>query len=161
VGDFSQRIVETVTPTELHLIDPWEHQSSAEYKQAWYGGEAHGGQDEMNKRYAHVCKRFEEQILDKRVKVHRGLSNEILSQFPNEFFDWVYIDGNHLYEFVKADLELCFDKTKAEGFITGDDYIDGGWWKGGVKKAVDEFSRKPGIQLVEIRHRQFVLRKVT
>ena len=42
--------------------------------------------------------------------------------------DWIYVDGNHLYEFVRADLELSLRKARRGGFITGDDYQDGGWW---------------------------------
>lgn len=159
MGDFSQHILDTISPRELHLIDPWEHQTSAIYKNAWYGGVAKGAQNEMDKRYAYVCNRFDQQIHAGRVKVHRGYSTDILEQFQDDYFDWVYIDGNHLYEYVKKDLKLSFDKTKSDGFITGDDYTDGGWWEGGVKKAVDEFSRNQAAQLIEIRNAQFIFRK--
>ena len=64
-----------------------------------------------------------------------------------------------LYEYVKKDLELSFKKTKSGGFITGDDYGSGGWWKGGVKQAVDEFRKRKGIKLVELCNRQFIFRK--
>ena len=159
MGDFSQQIVAFTTPIELHLIDPWEHQTSDMYKDAWYGGEAAGGQKEMDQRYADVCNKFDQEIQDGRVKVHRGYSTDILDQFPDEYFDWIYIDGNHLYEFVKKDLELSLQKTKSGGLITGDDYCKGGWWEGGVKKAVDEFSKTESIQLVELMNRQFVFQK--
>jgi Methyltransferase domain len=158
-GDFSQQIIEVVSPKELHLVDPWEHQTSAIYKDAWYGGKAKAGQNEMDKRYSNVCNRFDKEIQAERVKVHRGYSNDILDRFPDEYFDWIYIDGNHLYEYVKEDLELSFRKTKSGGFITGDDYTSGGWWEGGVKKAVDEFAKNPAIQLIEIRNRQFAFQK--
>lgn len=161
LGDFSQQIIEVVLPKELHLIDPWEHQTSAIYKNALYGGKAKAGQNEMDERYSNVCNRFDQQIHAERVQVHRGYSTDILEQFPYEYFDWVYIDGNHLYEYVKKDLELSVRKTKSGGFITGDDYTDGGWWEGGVKKAVDEFSKNQATKLVEIRNRQFIFRKKT
>ena len=66
-------------------------------------------------------------------------SESALSEFEDGSLDFVYIDGNHLYEFVKKDLELSLRKMKPGGYITGDDYSPGGWWKGGVKRAVDEF----------------------
>ena len=159
LGDFSQKIIDAISPKELHLIDPWEHQTSGIYKNAWFGGRVKGGQIEMDERYATVCNRFDQKIHAGQVKVHRGYSIEILQQFPDEYFDWVYIDGNHLYEFVKKDLEVSFQKVKPGGYITGDDYHDGGWWEGGVRKAVDEFSNNQAIQLVEIRNAQFVFRK--
>jgi hypothetical protein len=161
VGDFSQQIMDVVFPRELHLIDPWEYQPSAIYKNALYGGAAKGGQGEMDERYSNVCNRFDQQIHAGQVKVHRGYSIDVLEQFPDEYFDWVYIDGNHLYEYVKKDLEVSLRKIKPGGFIAGDDYTDGGWWGGGVKTAVDEFSKNQAIQLVEIRNRQFILRKKT
>ena len=159
LGDFSQQILDITAPEELHLIDPWEHQTLDIFREAWYGGKAEGGQKEMDERYSHVCKRFDQEIRVGQVKVHRGYSTDMLEQFPDEYFDWVYIDGNHLYEYVKKDLEVSLRKTKSTGLITGDDYIEGGWWKSGIIKAVDEFSTNGVVQLVEIRNRQFIFRK--
>jgi predicted O-methyltransferase YrrM len=113
----------------------------------------------MDERYLSILNRFNQNIHAKQVKVHRGYSTDVLQQFPDQYFDWIYIDGNHLYEYVKKDLELSFVKVKSGGYITGDDYTDGGWWKGGVKKAVDEFARKKAVSLAEIRNRQFIFRK--
>ncbi|MGH9641910.1 MAG: class I SAM-dependent methyltransferase [Terriglobales bacterium] len=159
-GDFSARILETVRPKALHLIDPWKHEESDAYKEAWYGGKAEGGQAGMDRRYEAVRLRFEPDILSGRVRIHRGYSCDVLDEFPDVYFDWIYIDGNHLYEFVKQDLEYSFRKTKPGGYITGDDYEEGGWWQGGVKKAVDEFIRERPVEPLAIRHAQYVLRKL-
>lgn len=159
LGDFSYQLFNIVHPTELHLIDPWEHMTSKIYKRARYGGKVKGRQEEMDELHLTVCKRFNKEIQAKQVKIHRGYSSNVLEQFPDEYFDWVYIDGNHLYEYVKKDLELSFRKTKAGGFITGDDYDNGGWWEGGVKKAVDEFAKTERLKLIETRNRQFIFRK--
>jgi hypothetical protein len=158
-GEFSQQILRIVKPRELHLIDPWKYEPSEEYRDAWYGGKAQGAQMEMDKRYDEVCNRFDRDIKSGRVRVHRGCSAEVGCGFPDEYFDWVYIDGNHLYEFVKSDLELFYRKIKAGGYIAGDDYQLGGWWKSGVKLAVDEFLQNMPVELVDIRSYQFVLRK--
>ena len=159
LGDFSHQILGSISPKELHLIDPWEHQTSSIYKTAWYGGGAKGGQAELDERYSSILERFNQSIQAEQVKVHRGYSTDILQQFPDQYFDWVYIDGNHLYEYVKKDLELSLQKVKSGGYITGDDYTAGGWWEGGVKKAVDEFVKNQAVQLVEIRNGQFIFRK--
>lgn len=158
-GNFSQKIINSISPKELHLIDPWEHQTSDTYAEAWYGGQAKEGQKTMDERYSKVCDQFSQQIQAGQVKVHRGYSTDILEQFPDEYFDWIYIDGNHLYEYVLKDLELSFKKTKSGGLITGDDYGSGRWWKGGVKQAVDQFTKRKGIKLVEICNGQFIFRK--
>jgi hypothetical protein len=33
MGDFSHQILRTVAPAELHLIDPWKHETSETYKE--------------------------------------------------------------------------------------------------------------------------------
>jgi hypothetical protein len=159
VGDFSAQALEAARPRELHLIDPWKFEPSETYKDSLYGARIERGQAELDERHHSVCKRFENEIRDGRVKIHRGYSGEVLSQFPADFLDWVYIDGNHLYEFAKKDLELSFEKTKPGGYITGDDYAEGGWFQGGVKRAVDEFVRTHPVKFVTTRYRQFVLLK--
>lgn len=158
-GDFSAMIMRSVHPAKLHLIDPWKYEDSEVYKDAWYGGKAANGQTEMDSRYESVCRRFAKEVAAGMVVVHRGFSNEVLQEFPDACLDWVYIDGNHLYEFVKQDLELSYRTVRAGGYITGDDYGRGGWWKGGVTKAVDEFSTGGSVSVVDIKNRQFVLMK--
>lgn len=160
-GDFSQQILETTRPTKLHLIDPWEHQTSETYKDALYGGRAKGGQQEVDSFHDSVIFRFKSQISADQVEIHRGYSTTILKQFPDGYLDWIYIDGNHLYDYVKEDLELAYQKVKQGGYITGDDYdfSPSEWWQGGVKRAVDEFLESRRVRLVEIKNHQFILQK--
>jgi hypothetical protein len=159
-GDFSERILSIVKPVKLHLIDPWKYESSEAYKNAWYGGRAQGGQAEMDNRYAAVLARFRSQIVSGQVFVHRSSSEERCGDFPDDYFDWVYIDGNHLYEFVKKDLELYYHKVRRGGYLMGDDYAIGGSWKAGVKTAVDEFLRSTHVEVVDLRNQQFIIRKL-
>ena len=105
-GDFSQVILDDVSPARLHLIDPWKHEPSPTYQKALYGGRAEQGQDQMDERYEAVLARFDDQIRSGQVVVHRGQSADVLGALPDGSLDWVYIDGNHLYEFVAQDLEL-------------------------------------------------------
>ena len=158
-GAFSARILRIVSPEDLLLIDPWKYEESDAYSEAWFGGKAQGRQAEMDDRYEAVRVRFASQIRSGQVTIHRSSSADALSRLPADFLDWVYIDGNHLYEFVKQDLELSFQRTKSGGYITGDDYKEGGWWQGGVKKAVDEFIREGRVEPLAIRNGQFILRK--
>lgn len=125
LGEFSAQILEIVQPAELHLIDPWEHQTAPEYRVAWYGGRVKRGQAEMDERHEAVAARFAPAIAQGRVRLHRGYSDAVLETFPDGYFDWVYIDGNHFYEFVKKDLETSLRKTKVGGLVTGDDYAAG------------------------------------
>ena len=158
-GDFSAQLLRAVTPRTLHLIDPWKFESSETYKDSWYGGKTGGGQGEMDARYEGVRQRFQQELASGRMAIHRDYSGDALGKLPDASLDWAYIDGNHLYEFVKQDLELCFAKVRPGGFITGDDYEEGNWWEGGVKKAVDEFIQQHPVKLLALQNAQFVLQK--
>lgn len=158
-GDFSEAILEVVAPSRLHLIDPWKHEPSPLYQRALYGGRAEHGQDQMDERHAGVLARFDDEIRAGQVVVHRGQSADALAALPDDSLDWVYIDGNHLYEFVALDLELSLRKTRPGGLITGDDYAEGGWWQGGVKRAVDELAAAGTAALLLLRNGQYVFEK--
>lgn len=62
LGGFSRQISDALDPKELHLIDPWEHLTGADYRKAWYGGRAKDGQQEMDARCAQVCATFATEV---------------------------------------------------------------------------------------------------
>jgi predicted O-methyltransferase YrrM len=70
-------------------------------------------------------------------------SSDAVSQFEDGTIDFIYIDGNHQYDFVKKDLELYVPKIKSGGIISGHDY--GGPTTPGVTRAVDEFFGKSPV----------------
>jgi hypothetical protein len=41
--------------------------------------------------------------------------------------DFIYIDANHAYDFVKEDIECWYPKVKPGGWVMGHDYIDMNW----------------------------------
>lgn len=158
-GSFSAKVLEIVRPSRLHLIDPWKYEPAAAYGEAWYGGEKGGNQENMDAIYQSVLRRFGPWIQSGTVQVHRAASSDAAAVLPDNYFDWIYVDGNHRYEFVKNDLEAYCSKVKAGGYIAGDDYGEGGWWEGGVKRAVDEFAATAPAELLWVDHGQFCLKK--
>ena len=72
-------------------------------------------------------------------------SADAVNDVPNNL-DFVYIDGNHDYEYVKQDIENYYLKLKAGGVLAGHDY-KGRPYEPGVDKAVDEFIKKKGLRL--------------
>jgi len=158
-GDFSSRLLRIVRPARLHLIDPWRFEEHADYEGAWYGGGIARNQSDMDDIYESVCVRFADEVESGVVLIHRGPSAQIGMEFDDAYFDWVYIDGNHLYEYVRNDLEIFATKVKSGGLITGDDYGVRGWWRDGVTRAVDEFVAQGTCEPVHL-GRQFVLRTV-
>jgi predicted O-methyltransferase YrrM len=74
--------------------------------------------------------------------VLREPSLEAAQRFAAESLDFAFIDGNHLYEHVRADLHAWWPKIRAGGLLSGHDYgicrdATGQW---GVRRAVDEFA---------------------
>lgn len=157
-GDFTKLILQKTQPEKIYIIDPYKYVES--YEAAWYGGVS-GSQEKMDEVFKSVQIRFENELHSGQLEIVRDDSTQALDQFENESLDWVYIDGNHMYEYVKQDLEKSLLKVKNGGYITGDDYNLVGWWEDGVTKAVDEFvnNRSSEIELVSIKGTQFILRK--
>lgn len=159
-GDLSAAILRAVRPTRLHLLDPWAYAPDERYEQAWYGGARAGSQAEMDEVYERVLQRFETEIADGTVVIHRSTSAEAVVGFEDSSLDWVYVDGNHLYEYVRTDLELFAPKVRPGGLLAGDDYGAAGWWDDGVRRAVDRFlvTQAGAYESVFLRD-QFLLRR--
>ena len=85
-----------------------------------------------------------------RDKVHivKGDSSEELRVFPKEYFDFIYVDGNHDEKAVIKDAIGSFRILKKGGIIAFDDYLLGIRYpnshgskamNGSAKKAIDYF----------------------
>ncbi|MFQ1686003.1 class I SAM-dependent methyltransferase [Aeromonas veronii] len=123
-GDFSRQIVDICSPAQLHLVDIW---SSDRYSEELY---------------LSVNDYFQQQQQSGEVTIHRKPSLEALDSFPDQIFDWVYIDTTHSYELTRDELRACSRKVKSTGIIAGHDYIQGNWrsqYRYGVIEAVHEF----------------------
>jgi len=78
-----------------------------------------------------------------RVTIHKAFSSnkEIINLYEDDYFDIIFIDGDHSYEGVKADLNNWWSKCNT--LFCGHDYmLSKTVWNGvvcGVKQAVDEF----------------------
>ncbi len=59
------------------------------------------------------------------------------ADIPNEELDCIFVDGDHSFEVVLADLKLFWNKVRVGGQLLGDDY-----WMDDVRRAVDEFSKQ-------------------
>jgi len=133
-GQFSKEILKR-KPGKLYLIDPWK--SITDIPERWHAAP----QEEMDGIYEEVVKDFDSRD---EVEIIRKFSADAVSGIEDNSLDWIYIDGNHSYEFVKQDLELWWPKLKHGGCICGDDYQEGKYQievlEFGVIKAVDEFT---------------------
>lgn len=146
-GDFSEQIWISTSPARLHLIDPWVHQSRAEYVGDISNIDDHGHDAKMRK----VLDRFSEPIDQGKIVVHRAFSGDIAPEFPDEYFDWIYVDGDHSYDGALTDLEAFLPKLKPDGMILGHDFCTLPGYKAmgvGVVEAVGEFRRRHDFEML-------------
>jgi predicted O-methyltransferase YrrM len=76
------------------------------------------------------------------IKFKIGLTNKVVQEFENKYFDLIFIDAGHEYPQVSQDIELWYPKMKKNGVFSGDDYF-----YPPVKKSVHEFINKHDIKL--------------
>ena len=156
-GDFSAAILKHAEPKTLYLIDPWLLRDDAFHHGSWYGQK---NSPDMDAVCEGVRQRFREECEAGVVVIKRALSQDALKAFPDEHFDFIYIDGDHEYSAVKEDCLLAFDKVRRGGLICGDDYTLGGWWKDGVVRAFHELIHERPVIVHYAGGTQIVLRKL-
>ncbi|MDI3545103.1 MAG: 1-O-methyltransferase [Rikenellaceae bacterium] len=81
------------------------------------------------------------QHLQKYIRTLRGKSVEIAKTFNNEI-DLLFIDGDHSYEGVRADVEAWLPKVKDGGIVV---FHDIGWAEG-VQRVVNEYIKPLQIE---------------
>jgi len=131
-GDYTSQILNISTPEKLHLIDIWH---SERYNETLFNN---------------VSTKFSSELSAGQVQIHRKLSTEAVDDFPDDYFDWIYIDTTHCYKGTKAELELYASKIKPGGIIAGHDYTMGNWnslYRYGVMEAVHEFCVSHGWRM--------------
>ena len=75
----------------------------------------------------------------------KGYSPFAAEMFEDGSLDFIYIDGLHDYESVKADIAGFYPKLKVGGIIAGHDYHLGDW--PGVYNSVNEFISENNLEI--------------
>ncbi len=135
--------------SKLYCVDPWEdYNDYPEYK----------GRQEST--YSTFLENVENSGVKERIVINRGYSNIEVPTFEDEFFDMIYIDGNHEPEYVLEDAVLCFRKLKRGGIMIFDDYGWGGpdLTQRGIDAFLNGYYKK--IQRLGIRESQVFVRKL-
>ena len=135
-GTYSEILLTTTELKKIYFVDPWR-----EYPKDVYKDCTNVSQKAQDDRYTFVVDRLKK--FGDRGSIIRKDSIESLSDFPDSHFDFIYIDANHAYEYVKIDVNNWYPKLKAGGIFAGHDYMDAVTRHGvyGVKSAVDEFCK--------------------
>lgn len=116
--------------SKLYCIDPWEE---------FPGWRDYPGSTvyEQSKIYDTFINNLNNSGVKDKITINRGYSNNEILKFNDDFFDIIYIDGNHEPEYVLEDAVLSFRKLKTNGVMIFDDYGYGG--PDLTKKGIDAF----------------------
>lgn len=117
-GEYASEILKTWT-SDLYLIDIWRNVNNTEYS------------DSCNRKdYINVMHKCCQNISGHEERCHmiRSSSENAAKLFNNESFDFIYLDANHKYEFIKADMKLWFPKLRKGGVFAGHDYLKINWF---------------------------------
>lgn len=166
-GQFSRTLLDSWMG-KLWLVDPWR---AFEDEEGYIDASNHRNHQTA---YLECMQRLEG--MEARALMLRGLSSDMAPRFQDGELDFVYIDGNHAYDWVKEDIELWWPKVREGGYVMGHDYLDMAnwyesdfnengkdkhiWMRGpesgeewiyagifGVNTAVDEFVAAHGLEL--------------
>ncbi len=137
-GDFSRMILDILQPEYLFLIDPYE------INDIKYGdGLTTAYSTETD--YDLMLSKFIKEIASGQLIVNKKYSHQAVKDYSDSTFDFLYIDGSHLYEDVKRDLNDWLPKMKPNFLICGHDY---GVKEFGVTEAVDEFCKENQFEII-------------
>jgi len=142
-GNYSEYLLETWKGETLYSVDPWMYFDDGKYIDGSNVGQKR--QDEIFLEATRKLARYKN-----RSKIMRGTSTDAAQKFDNASLDFVYLDAQHHYEAVKEDIETWLPNIRSGGVISGDDYVDVELEDNvfGVKRAVDEFVEREGLELL-------------
>lgn len=138
--------------SKVYCIDPWQdYDEYSEYK---------GNQNKIWNAFNENLSKCPER---NKFEIRRGFSDNIVPTFKDEFFDIIYVDGNHETEYVYKDGCMSFQKLKKSGYMIFDDYD----WEE-TKKGIDRFiyEYKPMLHIIggltsnNIAFQQYIVQKL-
>ena len=116
-GEFS-KVLLNKWGGRLYMIDPWRPLGD-EYDDAC-------DEEQLYDLYADTAKNIKGN--ETRGFMLRGLGEELIDLFDDESLDFIYIDANHAYDYVKSDIKLWYPKLKKGGIFAGHDYLNLDWY---------------------------------
>jgi len=136
-------ILSLSNPIHLVGVDVWDK----------YDKEAYGSIPHYNKIFPHdQNKIWRENVQswakknDLKIDIIVNFSVEAAKLFEDGYFDFVYIDANHVYKEVIADLEAWYPKIRKGGMLAGHDYCNWARDDGNIvincKDGIDYFMKK-------------------
>ena len=145
-GAFSEQILMHMQPRKFHAIDYFSQQNP--YHKFW--DLDYFRRDNMPHQQWYE-KKFKNEIASGQMEIHQGFSWDVLSGFPDDYFDYVCVDAAHDYESVRKDIAALRSKVKDGGYLQFNDYtlvsiVEPCYF--GVVPAVNEYLNSGGHEVV-------------
>jgi hypothetical protein len=152
-GDNVIYILSVLPVKKLFLIDPYKEYDDFKGNTGW----ENITQDKFDEKLKIAQEKLKE--YQGKIQFIRKTSKDAGDDIPVNL-DFVYIDGNHEYEFAKEDIELYYPKVKTGGVLGGDNFDS---IFPGVARAVLEFTDKHGLEIhgarSEVSYEGWVIKK--
>ena len=120
-GVYSEALCQANPALHLTCVDPWTKYPEylIRFRQPREDGSVASGEEAFQCAYAAAVKRLQPYgctlVRDFSVKAAEGV--------PDGSLDFVYLDGNHQYEYVMEDISAWLPKIRAGGILSGHDYV--------------------------------------
>jgi len=137
-GRYSEVLLKANPECELLLVDPWHAYSGNPQNKTKEKHEF--AYDEAKRRTAN----YPNVTLDMRY------SMDAVREVEHESLDFLYCDGNHLFDYCVSDLIWWSPKVRSGGIVSGDDYYaldQKRWIGGGVVEAVQAYTNAHRIPI--------------
>lgn len=128
---------------KLVMVDSWATSSpDGAYAQS---GDFHAGLNQLSQDAFKQCAEQSTRFAGARRTFLPMTSLEAAAAIPDASLDFVFLDADHSYEAVLADIAAWLPKVKPGGFLSGHDYENTEYPAFGVKRAVDERFGSPEL----------------
>lgn len=115
-GAFSAKFCEANPHLHMLCVDPWEaHPAWLDTKNAMPPDQA---KSFLERSYDEATQR----LAPLNATIVRKFSADAAADVPDQSLDFVYVDGNHVYDAVIEDLTVWSPKVKRGGFVAGHDF---------------------------------------
>lgn len=136
-GHYSKVLLVENPKLHLYCVDAWA---------AYDGYREHVPQERLDGFYLETDARLNS-VAPGRYTLIREYSLKAAQSFEEESLDFVYLDANHTYDDVTADLEAWAPKVRPGGIVSGHDYCHRSSLNYGVIEAVDDYAAHHGVSL--------------
>ena len=117
-GDFSLELLKAFKPSVFVGLDLFElHRVPIIWGKP--SQETFQGQDHLT----YYSRKLHATSSGCKLDIKKGDSSTLLSDYDDQVFDLIYIDGAHDYDSVKKDADVSVKKLKQDGYLIFNDYI--------------------------------------